>query len=117
TVALLPGIPGLPGSPALGAGDPSLIPSGMTTDQRGAPRTRGGKVDIGAFQSGPHQIIVTTLADEDDGGPDPVLGAGTSLREAIAFANVDPDGGDTISFAPGVRCTLLLTQGLLPEIS
>ena len=91
----------LPGSPALGAGDPSLIPAGVTTDQRG-PRTRGGTVDIGAFERGPSNIVVTTLADENNGGIDPALGAGTSLREAIDFANVDPGGGDTITFAPGL---------------
>ena len=39
----------LPGSPALDTGSNALIPSGITTDQRGYPRIVGGTVDIGAF--------------------------------------------------------------------
>jgi hypothetical protein len=38
------------GSPAIGAGSVRLIPPGITTDQRGQPRTIGGKVDIGAVE-------------------------------------------------------------------
>jgi hypothetical protein len=38
----------LPGSPALGRGDPGTT---LTTDQRGLPRSRGGLVDVGAYQS------------------------------------------------------------------
>ncbi len=37
-------------SPAIGAGGVALIPSGVTTDQRGNPRTTNGTVDIGALQ-------------------------------------------------------------------
>ena len=43
----------LPGSPALGAGSLSLIPNGVTTDQRGFPRVVGGKVEIGAVELNP----------------------------------------------------------------
>ena len=32
-------------------------------------------------------VVVNTAADEDDGTPDPGMGTGTSLREAISFAN------------------------------
>ncbi|MCA9238465.1 MAG: hypothetical protein KDA44_23500, partial [Planctomycetales bacterium] len=46
-------------------------------------------------------LLVTTIADEDDGTSDPTYGAGTSLREAIAYANAHP-GADTITFAAGV---------------
>ncbi|MCB1921848.1 MAG: right-handed parallel beta-helix repeat-containing protein, partial [Candidatus Competibacteraceae bacterium] len=40
------------GSPAINAGDNSLIPAGITTDQRGDgfPRIVGGTVDIGAIE-------------------------------------------------------------------
>ena len=41
----------LPASPALGSGAVSLVPAGITTDQRGFSRVVNGKVDIGAFQS------------------------------------------------------------------
>jgi PKD repeat protein len=46
TLTMLPDI----GSPLLGAGLVSAIPAGVTTDQRGAPRTVQGKVDIGAVE-------------------------------------------------------------------
>jgi len=43
----------LPGSPAINKGNNSLIPSGITTDQRGTGHLRivNGKVDIGAYES------------------------------------------------------------------
>ena len=40
----------LAGSPALHAGAVSLIPSGVSVDQRGLPRVVNGKVDIGAVE-------------------------------------------------------------------
>jgi hypothetical protein len=40
----------LPGSPAINAGDNALIPTGVTTDQRGFPRISNGVVDIGAVE-------------------------------------------------------------------
>ncbi len=49
----------LPGSPAIAAGSVALIPAGITTDQRGLPRTFNGKVDIGAFQSRGFTIAVS----------------------------------------------------------
>ena len=41
------------GSPVINAGSNALIPQGITTDQRGAPRISGGKVDIGAVEVQP----------------------------------------------------------------
>ena len=58
TPTLLP----LLGSPALGAGSVSLIPAGITTDQRGLPRVVNGKVDIGAVQIQPRHPFATTPA-------------------------------------------------------
>lgn len=40
-----------PGSPAINAGNNSLIPAGVTTDQAGNPRIFAGTVDMGAFES------------------------------------------------------------------
>ncbi len=48
----------LPGSPAIDAGNNTLIPSGVNTDQRGLPRIVEGTVDIGAFESGGFTIAV-----------------------------------------------------------
>jgi hypothetical protein len=42
----------LPGSPAINHGDNTLIPAGVTTDQRGFARIVGGTVDIGAYEVG-----------------------------------------------------------------
>ena len=105
-------------SPAIAAGDKTLLPAILITDQRGAPRIAGGNVDIGAVERQPQAtIVVTTLADEDNGTIDPTVGQGTSLREAIDFANADPGGGDTISFAPGLQGEIDLSPGALPTIT
>ena len=40
-----------PGSPAMGTGNLSELYPGLTTDERGYPRTTGGKLDLGAAQT------------------------------------------------------------------
>ncbi|MDY3551876.1 choice-of-anchor Q domain-containing protein [Gemmata sp. JC717] len=99
----------LPGSPAVGG----AATSAGATDQRGV--ARDARPDIGAFEFTDFRpsLVVTTLADEDDGTSDPGFGSGTSLREALAYANAHP-GADTITFAPGVAGgTIVLTGGQL----
>src|SRR5262249_11379244 len=67
-------------------------------------------VDIGAFESGEWSLTVTTLLDSG--------GSGLTLRQAIDEVNtIDPLGGVTITFAPGLTGTLDLTQGMLPPIA
>jgi hypothetical protein len=39
------------GSPAIDAGDDTLLAAGITTDQRGLPRRSGAHVDIGAYEA------------------------------------------------------------------
>jgi hypothetical protein len=41
----------LPGSPAIQVGDPTQLPVGLTTDERGFVRLTGGKLDLGAVQT------------------------------------------------------------------
>ncbi|MFL6427308.1 MAG: beta strand repeat-containing protein [Acidobacteriaceae bacterium] len=41
----------LPGSPVIQAGDPTLLPSDLSTDERLLPRTIGGKLDLGAVEA------------------------------------------------------------------
>ena len=41
----------LPGSLAIQAGNPALLPAGLTTDQRGLPRTINSLLDLGAVQT------------------------------------------------------------------
>lgn len=48
-----------PGSPAIDAGNNSLIPAGVTTDQAGNPRIFAGAVDMGAFES---TFVAATVA-------------------------------------------------------
>jgi len=56
-------------------------------------------------------LVVTTLSDEDDGVSVPELGSGTSLREALAYANAKA-GPDTITFAPALGGrTITLSAG------
>lgn len=88
----------LAGSPAIDAGNNSLVPTGITTDQRGAGFNRifNGVVDIGAYEVQPlitpppvnTDTVVTNTNDS---------GAG-SLRQAILNANATA-GADTITFA------------------
>ncbi len=40
----------LPDSPAIDAGDPTILDTDPTTDQRGLPRVVNGRADIGAFE-------------------------------------------------------------------
>ena len=102
----------LPGSPAIGAGSLALIPTGVTTDQRGDPRLFNGKVDIGAYQSQAAVLpsfVVNTTADELNPSS-----SATSLRYAIASANAFP--GHTITFDPTVFAsaqTITLALGQL----
>ncbi len=85
-------------SPAFEAG---RILNGTLVDQRGEPRIN--TPDIGAFELVNNSLVVTTLVDEDNGDADPADGAGTgtSLREAIAYAN-SLGGTHTITFGKGV---------------
>ncbi|HEY5912738.1 MAG TPA: choice-of-anchor Q domain-containing protein [Verrucomicrobiae bacterium] len=63
----------LPGSPALDAGDDSLLaaPWNLLTDQRGVPRLCLAHVDIGAFELGQAStpFLVAAGADEMTGAP------------------------------------------------
>ncbi|MFO0954223.1 MAG: right-handed parallel beta-helix repeat-containing protein [Isosphaeraceae bacterium] len=90
-------MPALPGSPAIAAGSTSLIPSGVTTDQRGLGRTLNGTVDIGAVETQGYTLTVTG-------------GDSQTARGSEAFANplavsitpndgVDPVDGGVITFA------------------
>jgi hypothetical protein len=103
----------LPGSPAIDAGDSTLAVDAhgnpLTTDQRGFPRSSGGKVDLGAveMQLSSFSLVVSTLADKYDD-----TSAGTSLREAIALADTESTP-QTITFAPGLTGTITLTLGEL----
>ena len=104
-------MPPLPGSPVIAVGSTSLIPNGITTDQRGEPRTVIGKVDIGAVESQGYTLT-------------PV--AGTTPQSALigtAFANPlavtvspnysnDPVNGGVITYTEPISgATATLSAG------
>ncbi|AFZ51172.1 beta strand repeat-containing protein [Dactylococcopsis salina] len=93
-------------SPAIDAGDNTLIPAGVDFDQRGTgfDRIVNGTVDIGAFESLPFALEVDTETDENDGLE---AGDGISLRDAIE--SIAPGG--TITFADGIN-TITLDEAL-----
>lgn len=102
----------LNGSLAVGRGS---NPLNLATDQRGMgfARNNQGAVDIGAVESSyAASIVVTVLADEDDGN----TGAGDlSLREAIKIANANADN-DLVTFASEIAGTITLSGSGLPTI-
>jgi hypothetical protein len=82
----------LPGSPAIDAGDNSLIPSGVTSDQRGNPRIVNATVDIGSFEA-QQEITATTVAGSTS----------TSVfGQSVTFtATVTPPAGSAVPVASG----------------
>ena len=87
-------MPPLPGSPAIDAGNSTLL----TTDQRGYPRPVGPGADIGAVEFQYANPQVSTTADSGVG----------SLRYTLTYAMP----GSTVTFAPGLSGqTITLTNG------
>ncbi len=87
----------LPGSPAIDAGSNSLIPAGVTTDQRGSARIVNGTVDIGAFES--QGFTLTPVA----GSTPQTAAVGEPFSNPLAVtvtANnpVEPVDGGVVSF-------------------
>ncbi len=80
-------LPLLSDSPAIDAGSVALVPSWLTTDQRGLPRTvtvnGNAEVDIGAFE---YQPVVTNInpATGTTAGGTPVTITGIDLTAATA---------------------------------
>ena len=106
----------LVGSPAIDAGDPSVVFNPAMFDQRGAPFVRvfdgdgtgGARIDIGAYEwqtLDPALFVVTTAADEYDYSNGVV-----SLREAINSSNANL-GADTITFGPSLSGATIVLGG------
>jgi len=83
-----------PGSSATCAGSATLVPPGVTTDQRGFP-LETSCVDAGAVQT--NYLLVNTAADSNDGS---CTSTTCSLRDAITAANISTM--QDISFSPTV---------------
>lgn len=83
---------------------------GLGVDQRGV--VRHAVPDIGAFEVFPRDpLIVSTTVDENDGNADNEQGTGTSLREALTYAQT-LGGTQTITFAASLAGqTVVLDSG------
>ena len=88
----------LPGSPAINAGDNSLIPAGVTTDQRGPgfPRIVNGTVDIGAFESSGFTIAVTSGSGQSANITEPF--ANPLVVTVTANNSFEPVAGGQVTF-------------------
>ncbi len=100
-------------NPAVCAGSTSLLPAGVTTDERGFQLDRtcaSGRVDAGAVQA--NFLTVNTTTDQNDTPSDCVSGGNgeCSLRDAMNEANTSAyASGADIAFASGVMGTIDLT--------
>ena len=90
----------LPGSPAIDSGSNSVVPPGVTIDQRGFYRFVNGTTDVGAFEI--QTYVVTNTNDSGSG----------SLRTAMNNANLA--GGSTVLFATSGTITL---ESALPAMT
>ena len=98
------------GGPAIDGG---ATVAAVTTDQRGVSRPQHNRPDIGAYEYDivTPSLVVTTAGDELNVSSDPRFGTGTSLREALAYAQ-SLGGAQTITFAPSLAGqTVTLNRG------
>ena len=84
----------LPGSPAINAGNNSLIPVGVTTDQRGTgfARIDSGIVDIGAFER-----VLNRPPVANPGGPYSIAEGSSLLLNGSG--SYDPDPLDILTYS------------------
>ncbi|MEH1895466.1 MAG: VCBS domain-containing protein [Nostoc sp.] len=101
------------GSAAINAGNNALIPSGVTTDQRGITRTIGGTVDIGAYESPfipPVAANDTATTDENTAVNINVLGNDTDANgDSLSVIKVNGNSvtvATPITLASGALLTL-----------
>jgi hypothetical protein len=98
----------LPGSPALDAGDNSLIPAGLTTDQRGFARVSGAAVDIGADEVQQPILSPATLPDGT---------YGTAYSQTLTAAEAGYQGAFTFTVTAGALPTGLSLDGTAGTLS
>ncbi|WPJ94616.1 DUF5011 domain-containing protein [Coraliomargarita algicola] len=114
----------IPGGPAHNAGDKKAIPSGLTTDQRGANRIGDGAVDVGAYEyydTQPQLIssVPSINSYELDSGSTITLTANMSLLAGSGDIIVrSVESGDAIPSSFTVSGTsVIITLGSIDEIS
>jgi hypothetical protein len=111
----------LPGSPAIDAGDNSLIPTGVTTDQRGFSRIVNKLVDLGAFEVQSVNLAGTVVFDANQNGS---ADAGEhGVAGLVVFADINNNGildagePSAVTDAQGHYELLGLTEGHTYTIS
>jgi hypothetical protein len=123
----------LPNSPAIDGGGTSVIPSGVTTDQRAAgfPRTVNGTVDIGAIEGSTssdlptvYTVINTSASASDTGSLPWAINQANNLATNLAGSKITFDvptsdpGYDatTGSWTITLSSTLELSEAIGPEV-
>jgi hypothetical protein len=118
---LTPTIALLPGSPAIDAGNDSIVPAGVTTDQRGPgfARISGSHVDIGAYEVQPPPPPSVSVAFGPNGAVvELVNSAGVLTQFDAAGAHVLGGGVRyaSIAFGPnGYVLEVVSTAGILTQ--
>ena len=96
----------LPGSPAVDAGSDALVPSGVSTDQRGFSRVYHGTVDVGAVEVQPVARISGAVFDDANGNGVRDAGEG-GLSGWRVYLDANTDG----LFEPGEPSVLTDPSG------
>jgi hypothetical protein len=88
----------LPGSPAIDTGASALLPTGVSTDQRGYPRSSGAAVDIGAFEvtDADRSVVTVSSPSVTYGGT-----ATVTLQAEDNLGNNLTSGGLNVAFGLG----------------
>lgn len=118
----------LPGSPAIDAGSNSLIPSGVSTDQRGLARIFNHTVDVGAVEFSQITITGTVYNDLNGNGSRQTGEPGMAgvqvyvdLQDKGVFVNGDPiatansSGNYTLTFVPPAGSTSFIVREVRPN--
>lgn len=106
----------LPGSVAIQGGDPTQLPPSVVNDERGFPRTTGGKLDIGAVQTNYTSVNFvqqpTTTLINTDISPAVTLNVLETNGNLTAPNNTDPVSGIpiTLTFSGTGTLSGTLTQ-------
>jgi len=109
----------LPGSPAIGAGSIALVPSGISTDERGIARIVSGRLDIGAFESRGFTISVASGDNQTtvnrSAFPAPLVvtvrsPAGDPVEGGVVTFNA-PSTGPSATFAGGSNTAAINASG------
>jgi hypothetical protein len=104
--------PLLAGSIAINAGDNTLVPPGVTTDQAGNPRVQGGTVDMGSFESS--FVPIATTVSISPASATIVEGSSTTLTVARTGDTINPLAVDFMRSGTASPADYILSVGGIP---